>query len=37
MAETKVAIVRRHLVDNVPVSDLCDELGEGTGGSVTAR
>jgi transposase-like protein len=24
--EQKVAIVRRHLVDNVPVSDLCDEL-----------
>ena len=27
MAETKVAVVRRHLVENVPVSDLCDELG----------
>ena len=27
MAEQKVAIVRRHLVENVPVSDLCDELG----------
>ena len=26
MAEQKVAIVRRHLVENVPVSDLCDEL-----------
>jgi len=25
--EQKVAIVRRHLVENVPVSDLCDELG----------
>jgi len=25
--EQKVAIVRRHLVDKVPVSDLCDELG----------
>ena len=23
----KAAIVRRHLVDKVPVSDLCDELG----------
>lgn len=26
-SEEKVAIVRRHLVDKVPVSDLCDELG----------
>jgi transposase-like protein len=25
--EQKVAVVRRHLVENVPVSDLCDELG----------
>ena len=25
--EEKVAIVRRHLLENVPVSDLCDELG----------
>ena len=25
--EQKVAIVRRHLVERVPVSDLCDELG----------
>lgn len=25
--EDKVAIVRRHLVENVSVSDLCDELG----------
>ena len=25
--EQKVAIVRRHLVENVPVSDLCDEIG----------
>lgn len=25
-AEQKAAIVRRHLVDKVPVSDLCDEL-----------
>ena len=25
--EQKVAIVRRHLVENTPVSDLCDELG----------
>jgi transposase-like protein len=23
----KAAIVRRHLIDKVPVSDLCDELG----------
>jgi transposase-like protein len=26
-AEQKVAIVKRHLVDQVPVSDLCDEHG----------
>ena len=26
-SEEKAAIVRRHLVDRVPVSDLCDELG----------
>ncbi len=25
--EQKVAIVRRHLVEKVPVSDLCDEFG----------
>lgn len=25
--EQKVAIVRRHLLENVPVSDLCDEHG----------
>ncbi len=25
--EEKVAILKRHLVDKVPVSDLCDELG----------
>jgi len=25
--EQKVAIIRRHLVEQVPVSDLCDELG----------
>jgi transposase-like protein len=25
--EQKVAIVRRHLLENVPVSDLCDEVG----------
>ena len=25
--EEKVAILRRHLVDGVPISDLCDELG----------
>ncbi len=26
-AEEKVAILRRHLVDRVPVADLCDEVG----------
>jgi len=26
-AEEKVATLRRHLLDKVPVSDLCDELG----------
>ena len=26
-AEEKVAILRRHLLDNVPVSDLCEEHG----------
>jgi transposase len=25
--EEKVAILKRHLAENVPVSDLCDELG----------
>ena len=25
-ADQKVSIVRRHLLDNVPVSDLCDEF-----------
>ena len=25
--EEKVAILRRHLIDQVPVSDLCDEYG----------
>jgi len=25
--EQKVAVVRRHLLENVPVSDLCDEFG----------
>jgi transposase-like protein len=25
--EEKVAILRRHLIEKVPVSDLCDELG----------
>ena len=25
--EQKVATIRRHLVEKVPVSDLCDELG----------
>jgi transposase len=26
-AEEKVTILRRHLLDKVPVSDLCEELG----------
>jgi transposase len=26
-AAEKVAILRRHLIDKVPISDLCDELG----------
>jgi transposase-like protein len=26
-AEEKVRILRRHLIDQVPVSDLCDEIG----------
>ena len=26
-AEEKVAILRRHLLDKLPVSDLCEELG----------
>ena len=26
-AEEKVATLRRHLVEKVPVSDLCDEMG----------
>ncbi len=26
-AEQKVIILRRHLIDKVPVSDLCDEYG----------
>ena len=26
-AEQKVAILRRHLLDHVPVSDVCDECG----------
>ena len=25
--EEKVRILRRHLIDHVPVSDLCDEMG----------
>jgi len=25
--DQKVAIVRRHLLENVPISDLCDEFG----------
>src|SRR5216684_9119909 len=27
MPEEKVAILRRHLVEGVPISDLCEELG----------
>jgi transposase len=27
IAEEKVAILRRHFLDKVPVSDLCEELG----------
>jgi transposase-like protein len=27
MRKEKVAILRRHFLDKVPVSDLCDELG----------
>jgi transposase len=27
ITEEKVAILRRHLLDKVPVSDLCEELG----------
>ena len=26
-SEQKVSILRRHLIDNVPVSDLCDQYG----------
>ena len=26
-AEAKVAILRRHLVEGVPISDFCDEVG----------
>ena len=26
-AEEKVTILRRHLIDQVPISDLCDEYG----------
>lgn len=26
-AQEKAAVVKRYLVDTVPVSDLCDELG----------
>ncbi len=26
-AEEKVSILRRHFIDKVPISDLCDELG----------
>ena len=31
-AEEKVAVLRRHLVDNEPVSKLCDELAPWTRG-----
>ena len=27
MASDKVAAVRQHLIENTPISDLCDELG----------
>ena len=27
MAADKLAAVRRHLIENAPISDLCDELG----------
>jgi len=27
MASEKVAAVRQHLIENTPISDLCDELG----------
>jgi transposase len=27
MPEEKVAILRRHLVEGVPIADLCDDLG----------
>ena len=26
-AEEKVAVLRRHLLEKIPISDLCDELG----------
>ena len=26
-AEQKVSILRRHLIDGIPVSDLCDQYG----------
>lgn len=26
-SEEKVSIIRKHLIDGVPISDLCDELG----------
>ena len=35
--EEKVAILRRHLLDKVPVSDLCDELGLQPTGSTVGR
>lgn len=34
--EEKVIILKRHLVDKVPVSNLCDELGGSSGLSVRA-
>jgi transposase-like protein len=31
--EEKAAILRRHLVERMPISDLCDELGRTDGGA----
>ena len=33
-AEEKVAILRRHLLDKVPVSDLCEELASSEGANI---
>jgi len=35
--EEKVAILRRHLVEGVPISDLCDELGSSRRCSTAGR